>query len=84
MRGSQWRQDQAARLTVTAASLTAKLHRLPGDKFRSAIRAIQQSLKNDPEAPRQTPDQTRALILDWAQQLGPKYMKIERHERPVI
>jgi hypothetical protein len=66
------------------ASLTAKLSRLPAREFRSAVRSIQQGLKKDPDAERQTPEQTRALILEWAEQLGPKYLKIERHERPVI
>ena len=69
---------------MMGASLTAKLARLPARQFRSAVRSIQQSLTKDPDAERQTPEQTRALILDWAEQLGPRYLKIERHERPVI
>jgi len=71
-------------MAVMGASLTAKLARLPASEFRSAVRSIQQSLKRDPDAERQTPEQTRALIFDWAEQLGPRYFKVERHERPVI
>ena len=82
--GRQWQQEQRARIAVMGASLTAKLTRLPAREFRSAIRSIQHNLKKDPDAGRQTPEQTRALILDWAEQLGPKYIKIERHESPVI
>jgi len=67
---------------VIGASLTAKLSRLPARQFRSAIRSIQQSLKKEQSTgERQTPEQQRALLLDWAAQLG---LKVERHERPVI
>jgi len=79
--GRGWQQEQRVRIAVMEASLTAKLHRLPARQFRSAIRSIQQTLKKDPDAERQTPEQTRALILDWAGQMG---LKVERHERPVI
>jgi hypothetical protein len=64
------------------ASLSAKLARLPAKQFRSAIRSIERMLQKDPGATeRQTPEQTRVLILDWAAQAG---LKVERHERPVI
>jgi len=69
---------------VMGASLTAKLSRLPARQFRIAIRSIQQSLKKEQSAgagERQTPEQQRALLLDWAAQLG---LKVERHERAVI
>jgi len=82
MRASQWQQEQQARIMVIGASLTAKLSRLPARQFRSAIRSIQQSLKKEQSTgERQTPEQQRALLLDWAAQLG---LKVERHERPVI
>lgn len=82
LRGNRWQQEQRARLVVMAASLTAKLSRLPPNQFRSAIASIQRTLTKDSTATeRQTPEQTRALILDWAGQLG---LKVERHERPVI
>ena len=67
---------------IMGASLTAKLSRLPARQFRTAIRSIQQSLKKEQSAgERQTPEQQRVLLLDWAAQLG---LKVERHERPVI
>jgi len=81
MAGLQWQQEQRVRITVMGASLSAKLARLPARQFRSAIRSIQQSLKKDPDAERQTPEQTQALIREWADQLG---LKVQRHESPVI
>ena len=79
MRGAQWQQEQQTRLAMMGASLTAKLHRLPAREFRSAIRNIQAALKPRPE--RQDPETQRALLLDWAAQMG---LKVEHHERPVI
>ena len=82
MRGSQWQQEQQARLVVMGASLTAKLTRLTAKDFRSAILSIQKSLDKDPDASkRQEPEVQRALILEWADGMG---LKVERHERPVI
>jgi len=81
MRGSQWRMEQQARLIVMGASLTAKLHRLPTRQFRSAIQSLQNALKKTERTEPQDPETQRALILDWAAEMG---LKVERHERPVI
>ena len=79
MVGVQWQQEQQTRLAMMGASLTAKLQRLPATDFRRAIRSIQQALKPRPE--RQDPETQRAILLDWAAQMG---LKVEHHERPVI
>jgi len=82
MRGSQWQQEQSARIAVVGASLAAKLARLPARQFQSAIRSIEKSLKKDPDAStRQDPQTQRALMLEWAESLG---LKVERHNSPVI
>lgn len=79
MAGVQWQYEQQTRLMLTSASLAAKLQRVPANKFRSALQAVQQALK--PRSERQPPETQRALILDWAAEMG---FKVERHERPVI
>lgn len=73
--GAQWRQEQAARLSVREAWVTAAL-------MRQEKLPRLETLIGEAETTRgATPEQIRASLLDWAKATG---LKVERHAVPVI
>lgn len=68
MRGVQWQQEQVTRLALVAAHTTAALVRYPRKKRLPSIKSLLQT----PERGRQTSEEQKHLMREWAQRLQGK------------